>query len=66
MPKTIKVNVEEFVKTVMAVFEDLDADSFAQLGGEVLGGECEYNCLDHTYDFTPNECYCEAFGPMEE
>lgn len=66
MTKTISVKWDEFEKVVMGVIEDFDADAFAIFGGDILGGECEYNCIDNTYEFTPNEGYCDAFGPAEE
>lgn len=65
MNKTIRVDGGNLDEAVKKVLDDLDADAFAKLAGELLGGECEYY-EDDVYFFTPNESYCDAFGEAEE
>lgn len=65
MYKTIDVRGRVLDNEVKKVLDDMDADAFAKIAGELLGGECIY-FEDDIYHFTPNESYCDAFGEAEE
>jgi hypothetical protein len=55
---------------VKVITEDLDADDFARIAGEILGGECfvvDFSGMlgkELQYDFTPNENYAGALDKI--
>jgi hypothetical protein len=51
------VTVDQLEKAVMTAISQTDADEFAQLAGDSLGGYCRYNPLTQKYYFTPNLNY---------
>jgi len=62
----MKIKPKEFEEVVMDIIYKLDADRFAEIGAELVGGECWFNATEMVYVFTPNESYCDAFGKAEE
>ena len=63
----LKLSEGDLVKAIMDAMESIDADAFAKLAGDLLGGEC--HVIDYSgmlggelqYEFTPDENYGGAF-----
>jgi hypothetical protein len=64
-PIVIAVNDRQLVDAVIEAVKSLDAEDFAYMAGEVLGGECEYT-EDGVYAFYPDENYYGAFDYLLE
>ena len=60
----MKIDPFEFEEQVMKMINNMIADKFAELGGDLLGGECYYNPDEEVYVFIPNESYCGTFGDL--
>jgi hypothetical protein len=60
------VTVDQLEKAVMTAISQTDADEFAQLAGDSLGGYCRYNPLTQKYYFTPSLNYWGGLDFIKE
>ncbi len=60
------VTVDQLEKAVMNAIQQTDADEFAQLAGDSLGGYCHYNPITQKYYFTPSLSYCGGLDFIKE
>jgi len=57
--RKIRVSEDQLIEKIMEQLTDCDADEFARIAGEVLGGVC-FPSETGQYEFEPNENYFDA------
>lgn len=68
----MKISDSQLDKAIHDALQDMDADGYARIAGEILGGECwviDYSGMNGgelQYEFTPNENYGGAFGDEDK
>lgn len=60
----MKVTDAQLVTKIVDFIDNVDADAISEIASLMFGVNCVFDEESMKYEITPNENYCEAFGPL--